>query len=199
VVSEPRLIDSRRLCTAAGDHLPHLRSVSRLQEGSALRSVEPGGGAIVRDRGPRAPRALGRGPQATPRARAQEIERSLHRTSYLLVPHPRPQAASRPPGSSVQGERGLQGGIGGSSYGWGTEYSQFACSAVRLSESWTHRETDARSRCRVVGRRTSSHQKLVGGKHIVKVPAPMSYIGSGSSVSLPARLRAQTLRRSVRR
>jgi hypothetical protein len=49
----------------------------------------------------------------------------------------------------------------------------------------------------VDGRHPTS--SLVGGKHIVKVPAPMSYIGSGSSVSLPARLRAQTLRRSVRR
>jgi hypothetical protein len=49
----------------------------------------------------------------------------------------------------------------------------------------------------VDGRHPTS--SLVGGKHIMKVPAPMSYIGSGSSVSLPARLRAQTLRRSVRR
>lgn len=45
----------------------------------------------------------------------------------------------------------------------------------------------------------SSWGRGVMSREIVKVPAPMSYIGSGSSVSLPARLRAQTLRRSVRR
>ena len=45
----------------------------------------------------------------------------------------------------------------------------------------------------------SSWGRGVMSREIVKVPARMSYIGSGSSVSLPARLRAQTLRRSVRR
>jgi hypothetical protein len=45
----------------------------------------------------------------------------------------------------------------------------------------------------------SSWGRGVMSREIVKVPALMSYIGSGSSVSLPARLRAQTLRRSVRR
>jgi hypothetical protein len=45
----------------------------------------------------------------------------------------------------------------------------------------------------------SSWGRGLVSREIVKVPAPLSYIGSGSSVSLPARLRAQTLRRSVKR